>query len=168
MKAYRVQYARAKIHIEQKLQRCFKIMIISWKRKELEVIYKNKHTQIQKNQITGMSLINSSITADDQSTGRRYQCKQSPLDSFPSQPRAPKASVEEGESFLSLSDKEGPVGMVGVPIPALMCPTLGHICACKPRAGVSAGLPVRPHPQPSLLQTANRARSPQNSQPAII
>lgn len=71
-----------------------------------------------------MSLINSSITADDQSTGRRYQCKQEPsqLIHFPTRgtssttcPASPKASVGEEESFLSLAEKEGPVGIGGSP-----------------------------------------------------
>lgn len=82
-----------------------------------------------------MSLINSSVAADDHSAGRRYQCKQQPSrrihfpttgrSASPPQaarhaPQSPKISVSEGERFLfpTDEDEEGPAGIVEVPTSA--------------------------------------------------
>lgn len=80
-----------------------------------------------------MSLINSSVTADDHSAGRRYQWKQQPsrrihfpttgrsantLPAAQPAPQSPKISVDEGETFLFPTDREGAAGIVGVPASA--------------------------------------------------
>lgn len=87
-----------------------------------------------------MSLINSSITADDQSTGRRYQCKQQPsrLIHFPTTgtssttcPATPKASVDEEESFQT---KKSLWGLWGSPPLPRCAQPWGTSMPWKPRA----------------------------------
>lgn len=127
-----------------------------------------------------MSLINSSVAADDHSAGRRYQCKQqpsrrirfpttgrsaSPLPAVRHAPQSPKILVSEGEMFLFPTDEEGPAGIVGVPTSASVQPwgtslPLKHHAQCERNASLSdwtCSYSARTQQtEPVYLKTANQ------------